>query len=439
MKSMVNKNSTMRKLLSGSQGAKIYKTGDLVKGSVVNVTKNRVWLEIEKGRLLGIISGKELSDEGIAMPDYKEGDEIVASVLVPENDEGFMLLSVREALKNKGWHSLRQKFEGSTDFVAKVIEANRGGLIMEAEGIRGFLPVSQLTPEHYPRVGSDKEAILLRLQKFEGEKLAVRVLDLDEKTNKLIFSEKLAHQKELAKITSSIKVGNVVEGKVTGVVDFGIFVQFDGLEGLVHISEISWSKVENVKDFAKVGDKLKVQIIGIDDDKISLSMKRLVKDPWLELIKKYEIGQEVLGEVTQIMPFGVFVKVNGKIDGLIHISELSFDHVNDPGEVVKVGDKLKLKIIDIGPESHRFGLSLKAMQGKDFLEGRTSSASKRSRATLADLELTEALLMKLQEAGIKSVTDLSKMSLEKLQKIKGVGLKTAEKIFEVLNKEKKKK
>lgn len=426
--------------MSASEGLRIYKVGNLIKGKVISVTKNRIWLEIEGGRFFGIISGKELLSEGIAMPDYRVGDEVTASILVLENEEGFMLLSVREALRDKGWHSLKQKFEEGTIFPAKVMEANRGGLIMEAEGIRGFLPVSQLTPEHYPRVGSDKEAILARLQKFESQGLRVRVLDLDKDNNKLIFSEKLAYQKQLAETTSKIKVGDTVEGKVTGVVDFGIFVQFNGLEGLVHISEISWDKVENVGNFAKVGDKIKVQVIGIDGDKISLSMKRLVKDPWLDLIKTYEIGQEVTGEVTQIMPFGVFVRVDGKIDGLVHISELSFDHVNDPGDIVKVGDKLKLKIIDIGPESHRFGLSLKAMQGRDFLEGKAGAApsARRSRATLTDLELTEGVLTKLKEAGIKSVADLSKMTLEELQGIKGIGTKTAEKIFAVLSKAKKK-
>jgi len=402
---------------------RFYSTGDLVKGKVIGVKGKRVYIEIDSGKFLGIVSGQELAEEGLSLPEYRVGDEITASVLEPENDEGYMLLSVREAVRNQGWDELEKRFKEGSPLKAKVIEANRGGLIMEAEGLRGFLPVSQLAPEHYPRVGSNKEEILARLAKFEGQELEVRVLDLDQKTGKLIFSERAARQEEFEEFTSSIKVGDVLEGKVTGVVDFGIFVNLGKLEGLVHISEISWDKVDKVSDFAKVGDKIKVQVIGIERDKISLSIKRLVRDPWLDLVKDYQIGDVVGGVVTQILPFGVFVRVDDRIDGLIHISELSHQHVQDPQEVVAVGDKIKAKIVNIGPENRRFGLSLKALEEAEELS-KTEALSR--------LGLSKAIVNKLAKANIYNPQELEGKGLEELMKIEGIGQASAEKILEAV-------
>ena len=418
----------MSQLLDQIGDLGIIKTGDLIEGEISSVSSNRVWVDIQKGKFIGIISGKELVEAGISMPDYKEGDKIVASVVEPENDEGFVLLSVREALRNKGWNILEEKYESGEIFKANVIEANRGGLIMESEGIRGFLPVSQLTPAHYPRVGSDKDEILSKLSQFEGKDFEVKIISLDKNSNKLIFSEKAAHKEEFDKITSNIQVGEVITGKVSGVVDFGIFVSFDSLEGLIHISEISWDKVSDPRNFAKVGDEIQVQVISIEGDKISLSIKRLLEDKWLDLIKDYKVGQIIKGTVTQIMPFGVFVKVNGQIDGLIHISELSFDHITDPTEVVKVNQELELKVIDIEPESHRFGLSLKAMQTpKADVKTKSSSAS-----DLSNLGLSDALIKKLKEASIENIESLKTKSEEEIRSIKGIGEKSAAKIIESL-------
>ncbi len=237
------------------------------------------------------------------------------------------------------------------------------------------------------------------------------------------------HQKEFDEMTSSIQVGEILTGKVSGVVDFGVFVNFADLEGLVHISEISWSKVDDPRNHAKVGDKIQVQVIGIEGDKISLSIKRLQEDRWLELIKGYKAGQVVQGEVTQIMPFGVFVKVDNKIDGLIHISELSFDHVADPMDVVKLGQQVKLKVIDIEPESHRFGLSLKAMTTAPK-SSKKAVSSKLS--DLSSLGLSDALIRKLREAGIENIDALKVKSQEDIRAIKGIGEKSAAKIIEAL-------
>ncbi len=423
-------------LESAGDSLRIYKAGDLVVGEVTAVTKNRIWVEIDGGRFIGMISNRELMEEGISAPDYQVGDRVTAAVVLPESDEGFMVLSLRDALENKGWEALEARHRGDEIFEVKVIEANRGGLIVEADGLRGFLPVSQLAPEHYPRVGSDKDEILSRLSKFEGKMLQVKVLDLDKSVNKLIFSERVARKGEFEELVAGIKVGDTLEGKISGVVDFGIFVNLGKLEGLVHISEISWGKVDRPSNFAKVGDTVKVAVIGIEDDKISLSMKRLQDDPWLMTITKFAIGQEVEAEVTQIMPFGVFVKVNpSEVDGLIHISELAHEHVTDPAAVVAVGDKLKLKVIDLGPDSHRLGLSLKALTGPRVVEPSESAgppvpsqAEGPAGDDWAKSGLTPAIIKKLQAAGVSSPAQARGKTEAELLALPGIGTATAAKI-----------
>lgn len=430
-KGATNKSAFAKYLDDAGEGFKIYQAADLVAGEVTAVTKNRIWVDIDDGRFVGIISNKELAEEGISAPDYKPGDRVTASVLMPENDEGFMILSLRDALENQGWEALDARMQKDDVFEVKVVEANRGGLIVEADGLRGFLPVSQLAPENYPRVGNDKDEILSRLSKFEGTMMQVKVLDLDKSTSKLIFSEKIARKGEFDELVSDIKVGDVLEGSVSGVVDFGIFVSLGKLEGLVHISEISWGKVDHPANFAKVGDKVKVQVIAIDADKISLSMKRLEADPWLATIQGFRVGQEIVGKVTQIMPFGVFVEVEGGVDGLIHISELSAEHVVDPGAVVKAGDKLKLKIIDLGPESHRLGLSLKAMQKPST----TDASEAPTESDLGSLGLTPAVLKKLSAAGINKVADLQGKTKADLVALPAIGETTAAKIISAMEKQ----
>lgn len=334
--------------------------GEIVEGTVIDAEKHEIWVDLGP-RGTGLIVGREIERTG----DIKPGDLISASVLEPESDEGHAILSLKKAAKEKGWEALELYFKNKEIFTIKAFDANKGGLLVEAEGIRGFLPVSQLSAENYPRVsGADKDEILHRLNSIVGKPLRVRVLDLDRRDNKLILSEKEAQREETEGKVAAMKVGETVTGLVTGVVDFGIFVNVEGVEGLVHISEIAWDRVDNPGKYVKVGQKVEAKIISIDRDKLSLSIKQLSPDPWLEEIAEYKEGDLVEGKVTRITPFGAFVQVTPVIEALVHVSELSDGPVEDPGSLVKLGETKQFRIIAIDPESHKLSLSLKNAETK---------------------------------------------------------------------------
>ncbi len=357
--------SEMEKLLEEQDLVKIPRVGDIIEGIIISVSKNEVHVDIE-GLSSGIVRGRELYDESGEYTDLKIGEKVQATVVELENEKGSMELSFRQAGHKKAWDQLIQLMNDQAVVEAEITEANRGGLMIKVGRVAGFLPVSQLTVEHYPRVeGGDKDKILERLVQYVGKKFKVRIIDVDESDEKLIVSEKLAWEDKQKEILSKYKIGIEVEGKVTGVVDFGAFVEFgDGLEGLVHISELAWQRIDDPRDIVKVGDKIKAKIISIDNSRISLSMKQLKKDPWREAINKYETGQVVTGTVLKLNPFGVFVELDKDIHGLAHISELSHKLVRHPGEIVKVGQNYKFKILSIEPDHHRLGLSLKALEKK---------------------------------------------------------------------------
>jgi small subunit ribosomal protein S1 len=245
----------------------------------------------------------------------------------------------------------------------KILAANKGGLMVEINGVTGFLPVSQLSLEHYPRVEEgDKNKILSALQSYVGTSFSVQIITADQDEEKLIVSEKAVMEKETEHKLSKLKIGDVVIGTITGVVDFGVFVKFGELEGLVHISELAWQRIENPKDLFRVGDEVKAKIIAIDKGRVSLSIKQLLDDPWQDAVKKYQIGQVVKGIVTKIMPFGVFVELDKDIQGLAHLLELSHESIKNPEEVLKVGEEKEFKIISIEPSEHRLGLSLRSLE-----------------------------------------------------------------------------
>lgn len=350
---------------------------DIVEGTVIAVTKAGIWLDIGPYGT-GLAVGREVAEAGYK--DSLPGDKITASVIVPEMDEGYALLSLRKASRGKNWEKLRELKEKEEIISVKPFDANKGGLLIEYEGIKGFMPVSQLSPENYPRV-ADKDEILSRLNKLVGKSLKAVIIDVDQKEGKLIFSEKEALKDEIKKIIDKFEIGDKVKGKVTGVVDFGIFMNVKGIEGLVHISEISWDRVEDPKKFAKVGDELEVVVIGKDQDRISLSLKRLSEDPWEKEIGKLKVGDQIEGEVTRITPFGAFVRVSKSVEALVHISELSEEHIANPSEVVAVGKKYKFKIISFDPENHKLSLSLVKKSGSKSKKASAASDSKSKKTT----------------------------------------------------------
>jgi len=350
-----DKEMTMEQLLE-SAPVSAMTAGDVVEGTVIAAEKHEVWLDLG-ARGTGLVVGREIEHS----QDIKPGDVISASVLDPEDDNGYAILSLRKVAKEKGWESLEERFTKGEVFSVNAFDANKGGLLIEVDGIRGFLPVSQLSAENYPRVsGADKDEILHRLNALVGKSLDVRVLDLNRRDNKLILSEKAAKREDTESKVSKMKVGEVVEGIATGVVDFGIFVNVNGVEGLVHISEIAWDRVDNPASYVKVGDKVQAKIISIDRDKLSLSMKQLMPDPWIKDAAKYQVSDAVEGKITRITPFGAFVQVTPAIEALVHISELSDTHVDDPSTLVKLGETKKFRIIAIDPEAHKLSLSLKS-------------------------------------------------------------------------------
>ncbi|PIU24175.1 30S ribosomal protein S1 [Candidatus Berkelbacteria bacterium CG08_land_8_20_14_0_20_39_8] len=336
-----------------------YKEGEIVEAKILSVSRNKIWTDVS-GLSLGYVPEKEITLNS----DVKVGDTIFAYVILLEDEDGNVVLSLKRADRERYWKDMEERYNTGEPVEITINEANKGGLISEIGGIPGFLPVSQLSSEHYPRVsGGDREEILSRLNKLIGEKIMVKVINCDKPSNKLIFSEKAVDAEKLASKIEKYKVGDVLEGKISGIVDFGLFVKIDPLvEGLVHISEVSWSRVSDLNQIFKVGDTIKVMVIAIEDGKLSLSLKKLADDPWTNAAKRYKVGQIVSGSVTKITPFGAFVSLDDEIDGLVHVSELSDQHVIDPSQVVELGKDYQFKIISIEPETHRLGLSLKAVR-----------------------------------------------------------------------------
>lgn len=356
------KATTMQDLLGSGAEIRVLKPGDMVEGTLISVGKNEVYIDLE-GIGIGVVRGRELYDDQATLASLKAGDKIFASVIEPENKEGNVELSLRQAGQERVWQTLRKKMEDGEIIHTKILGANKGGLMVEVNNVTGFLPVSQLSVEHYPRVeDGDKNKILSVLNSYVGQSFAVQVITADQEEEKLIVSEKAVFEKETEEKLSHLKIGDIIRGTVTGVVDFGVFVKFGDLEGLVHISELAWQRIENPKDIVRVGQEVDAKIIAIDKGRVSLSMKQLQDDPWLEAVKKYQIGQKVTGTVTKIMPFGVFVELDKDIQGLAHLMELSHEAVKNPEEVLKTGDEREFKIISIEPGEHRLGLSLRALE-----------------------------------------------------------------------------
>lgn len=345
---------TMDDLLAQSD-IKQLKAGDVVEGIITSVRKNEIWIDLGANGS-GVVLRREIGRG----QQIEEGQSVTVSVVDPELDEGHALLSMRRAAKDRGWDELQKIFDNQEILEINPYDANRGGLLVEIEGVRGFLPVSQLAAGNYPRVsGADKDEILQKLNALTKKTLRVRILDISRKENKLIFSEKEAAKHDMASRFSKLVVGDSVQGNITGVIDFGAFVNIDGIEGLIHISEISWERVEDPRKYVKVGQAVEARIIGIDKDRLSLSLKQMKEDPWLSEVKEFKKGAVVEGKITRITPFGAFVQLSPAVEALVHVSEMSDDDSADPEKLFQLNESKKFKVLDVDTEGRKIALSLK--------------------------------------------------------------------------------
>jgi len=330
--------------------------GDLLEGPVIAIDKSSVFIDLPPFGT-GIIYGREFLNASDILRKVNLGDAIAAKVVDPEGREGYIELSLKEARQALIWSEAETAITDKTVFELLIKEANKGGLIIEWQGIQGFLPASQLKSEHYPRVeDGDKDRILDELKKLIGERLSVSVITADSKEGKLIFSEKDPEKKEKEEIVDRYNVGDVVEGEVTGMVDFGVFVKIEeGLEGLVHISEMDWGLVEDPRSMFSVGDKVNVKIIEVKDGKISLSIKALKTNPWEEATAKYKKGDSVHGVVIKHNKHGALVSIEEGVAGLVHISD--FGNEEKLREVLELGKSYPFSITLFEPKEQRMTLS----------------------------------------------------------------------------------
>ncbi|HEY7464127.1 MAG TPA: 30S ribosomal protein S1 [Candidatus Limnocylindria bacterium] len=371
---------TMADLLDDPENeVKSLKHGDVVEGKVVRIDPDEILVDFG-GKSEGVVSNRELmgrrgprdgGDE--SRPELKVGDEVLVYVLQPESPEGHAVLSLRRAGLERKWRAMQERFDAGEIVEARVIDHNKGGLIVDL-GVRGFVPISQIVD--FPRRPRDEQPrdaaqeIAEKLQPFVGRTLRLKILEVNRKANRLILSEKVALYEERREkrdeLFSSLQVGQRVNGVVRSIAPFGVFIDLGGIDGLVHKSELSWNKVNNPETAYAIGEEVEAEVIDINHERgrISLSIRRLQPDPWQESVAKYQIGDLIEGTVTKLVNFGAFVRVEEGLEGLIHISELSNQRVAHPGDVVKEGEVLKLKIISLDSERHRLGLSLKQAEDR---------------------------------------------------------------------------
>ena len=338
--------------------------GDIVEGAVIAAGRGAVYIDLAPFGT-GVIYGREYISARDVLRNASVGDTITAKVVERENEDGYIELSLKEARQALIWSEAEEAMKQKKTLEVPVRDANKGGLILEWQGIQGFLPASQLSTEHYPRVpDGDKDRILSELKKLIGERLAVQIISASPKEGKLIFSERGHVEKDKKEIVDKYNIGDEIEGEVTGIVDFGVFVKIeDGLEGLVHISEIDWGLVENPKDFVKPGEKVKAKIIEIKDGKISLSLKALKPNPWAGAEKKYKKGDVVDGVVIKFNKHGALVSIEEGVAGLVHISE--FGGEDKLKAALELGKTYPFKITLFEPKDHKMTLSYKEAEKKE--------------------------------------------------------------------------
>jgi len=333
------------------------KAGDLIEGTIIELVRGRLYVDLPPFGT-GIIYGREYLNAADVLRKSNPGDMITAKVVDPSGLDGYIELSLKEARQAAIWSEAEQAIAGQTVYTLIVEEANKGGLILSWQGIQGFLPASQLSKEHYPRVPEgDKDKIFGELQKLQGQPLSVRIITADPKEGKLIFSERTgAEDEEKTSLIDKYQVGDVVYGEVTGAVDFGVFVKLEqGLEGLVHISELDWGLVEDPRALFNVGDAVKVKVIEIKDGKVSLSVKALKENPWKTASDRYKKGMEVSGVIIKYNKHGALASIEEGVAGLVHISE--FETPAALREALELGKSYPFTITLFEPKDQRMTLA----------------------------------------------------------------------------------
>jgi len=332
--------------------------GDTIEGPVIAIGSGKVYIDLPPFGT-GIIYGREYLAARDILKKVALGDTISAKVVDAENKDGYIEISLKEARQAMIWSDAEAAIAAASIFELPVKDANKGGLIIAWQGINGFLPASQLKPEHYPRVSNgEKQLILDELKKLIGTSLPVKIITADPREGKLIFSERISSDEGGRADATKYAVGDILEGEVTGIVDFGIFVKVEGgVEGLVHISEIDWGLVEDPRVFAKVGDKMNVKVIEVKDGKISLSIKQLTEDPWQAAAKKYTKGDTVEAAVIKYNKYGALASIEEGVAGLVHVSE--FENEEDLKNSLSLGKTYKFTISLFEPDEHKMTLTYK--------------------------------------------------------------------------------
>jgi small subunit ribosomal protein S1 len=370
--------SLMQQLLDDpSHDYRSLKYGDVLDGTIMQRDRDEFLIDIGS-KSEGIIPSKEystLTPDEVAQ--LKVGDQVLVFVVQPENQDGHTVLSIDKARQEKSWRVLQEKYDKNEVIQAQVTNYNKGGLLVNLDGVRGFVPASQVTEI---RGGDDasKQADMARLV---GSTLSLKVIEINRHRNRLILSERMAVQERRdamkERLIENLKEGETRKGRVSSIADFGAFVDIGGADGLVHLSEISWSRVKHPSEALRVGDEVDVYVLSVNpqEKKIALSIKRTQPEPWSRVAQKYEIGQLVHATITQLANFGAFARIEDGIEGLIHVSELSDERVNHPREVVQEGQEVTVRIIRIDPQRRRMGLSLRRVGEGGGFDGTLSASS----------------------------------------------------------------
>lgn len=361
------KTEQLRKgLADGSISIPLIKDGQKIKGTVIKKIENGVLVNCENGMFTGVILSKEVKElekNGVDLSPWSTLEAEVMNTNI-RHEQGYFVISISKLLQIDVRKNVIAKSLSGEIMTVVPTEANLWGLLVEMHGIKWFIPLSQLAPVHYPRVeDGDQEVIFEKLLGLIGKEFKVRVINIDEEEKRVILSEREALREEREKIMKEIAVGKEYEGIVSGVSSYGLFVTIGGgIEGLVHISEITYGHVNNIERLSKVWLPMKVKVIGLEDGKISLSSKQLKKDPWVVIPEQFKVWDTIQGEVVRFVPYGVFVRIYDDINGLIHLSELTDEKGSTPNDVVKIGQLVKAKIILLDIPHRKIGLSIKALQ-----------------------------------------------------------------------------